>query len=297
VWAQTAVSRTEAGDHVGAMTYHAKAAVADPTFQNTFNYAISLIQNEKQDEALVQLKKAKAIDASSWKVHAAIGTICMQKKDFAGAAEAFGKAVTFPEVKDDYAINYNLGIALMTLGSEKDAREPLERAAKQNRDNWTAQALLGTIYIGQNEFKKAEAVLQIASNLPGGDKDSSVWYNLGYSKLMSNNGPDALESFKKAAELDPASTQAKSAVEALTAKPEEIKESFAEMPKEEKPTAEEMKQFDKVADNPVERAKIIVAPQRPSYLRRKSMEGIVIGRVFELKTKFETMGLEKPSGR
>ena len=241
------------------------------------------MQNENLDGALVQLQKAKAIDSSNWKVHAAIGTICQQKKDFAGAAEAFGKAVTFTDVKDDYAVNYNLGIALMTLGNEKDAREPLERAVKVNRDNWTAQALLGTIYIGQKDYRKAEAVLRIASELPLGDHDSSVWYNLGYAKLMLNNGTDALQAFNKALELDPTSSQAKSAVEALTAKPEEIIESIGEMAKEEKPTAEEMKQFDLVADNPVERAKIIVSPQRPAYLlRRKSMEGIVMGAFFFL---------------
>ena len=296
VWAQTAVARADAGKPAEAMEFYGKAAGADPTFQNTFNFAISLIQSDKQDDALVQLKKAKALDASNWKVHGAIGTICMQKKDFAGAAEAFGKAVTFPEVKEDYAINYNLGIALMTLGNEKDAREPLERAAKQNRDNWTAQALLGTIYIGQGDFKKAEAALRLASTLPGGDTDSSVWYNLGYAQLMSNNGPEALTAFNKAVEIDPSSAQAKSAVEALTAKAEVVKESVDHLPKEDMLTAEEKKRFDQVADDPVERAKILVAPQRPAYLRRKSMEGIVIGRVFELKTKFEMLALEKPKG-
>lgn len=51
----------------------------------------------------------------------------------------------------------------------------------------------------------------------------------------------------------------------------------------------ELKHLDSVMEDPTERAKILVAPQRPHYLRRKSMEGIVVGRVFELKAKFDAL--------
>ena len=65
------------------------------------------------------------------------------------------------------------------------------------------------------------------------------------------------------------------------------------MDEENKPDAEEMKHLDEVMDDPTERAKILIAPQRPYYLRRKSMEGIIVGRVFELKTKWDNFALGK----
>ena len=60
-----------------------------------------------------------------------------------------------------------------------------------------------------------------------------------------------------------------------------------------KPTDGEMKDLEAVMNDPAERAKILIAPQRPHYLRRKSMEGIIVGRVFELKMKYDAMALVK----
>ena len=314
VLSQVAIDRTTAGKHAEALSFHERAAAADPSFQNLFNYAISLLQNEKQAEALTVFKKAKVADGSNWKVHTALGTIYMQMQDYKSAAEAFQAASKFPEMKDDETVHFNWGVALMNMGQEKEAKEPLERVTRVNRDNWTAQALLGAIYIGEGNHKSAENVLTLASNIsPGGATDPSVWYNLGYAQLMNNRGDVALGSFKKALELDPNSTQAKAAIEALTATPEQIKTSMesgtiAQMEKElaDAPsaaggaaggapgdahhhTADEMAS---VMNDPLERTKVLIAPQRPFYLRRKSMEGIVMGRVLELKSKFEMLNVK-----
>ena len=218
VLSTAAIERTQAGQHSEALPYHERASQVDPSFQNLFNYAISLLQNEKKDEALKILQKAKEADSNNWKVHAAIGTIYMQKQNYKEAAEAFTAAAKFPETKDDETVNFNLGVALMNLGNEKDAKEPLERVTRVNRDNWTAQALLGTIYIGEEDFKMAENVLLIAASLPGGSTDPSVLYNLGYAQLMNNKADVALQSFQKSSDMDPESAQAKAAVEALTGK-------------------------------------------------------------------------------
>jgi tetratricopeptide (TPR) repeat protein len=297
VLSTAAIEATQAGKHAEALPYHERAAQADPSFQNQFNFAISLLQNEKQDEALKVLQKAKAVDANNWKVHAAIGTICMQKQNYEGAAEAFTEAAKFPETKEDETVNFNLGVALMHIGKEKEAKGPLEKVVKVNRNNWTAQALLGTIYIGEENFKMAENVLTVAAGLAGGSTDTSVLYNLGYAQLMNNKADDALQNFQKSATTDPENQQAKAAVEAMTASPEEVKQSvknglMSQMDESVKPTDGELKELDSVTD-PTERAKILIAPQRPHYLRRKSMEGIVIGRVFELKTKFDAMAIKE----
>jgi len=295
---QTAATEmTQAGNFTEALVFHERSANADPTFGNLFNYAISLMQNEKNDEALAALKKAKAADSNNWKVHTAIGTICMQKRDYAGAAEALGAAVKFPEMKDDEMINFNLGVALMNLGKEKEAKGPLEKVTKANRDNWTAQALLGTIYIGEENFKQAENVLGVAAKTPGGSADASVLYNLGYAQLMNNRTDEALKNFKESVSKDPENSQARAAVEALTSSPDEVKASvrnglMSKMDDSVKPTEGDLKNLDAVINDPAERAKILIAPQRPHYLRRKSMEGIIVGRVFELKTMFEKLAVK-----
>lgn len=289
-----ATEQTQAGNFTQALGLHDRAAASDPSFMNLFNHAVSLMQNERHDDALAVLKKAKAADPNNWKVHAAIGTICMQKKDYEGAAEALSAAVKFPEMKDDEVTNFNLGVALMNLGKEKEAKIPLEKVVKANRDNWTAQALLGTIYIGEENFKQAENVLAVAARSPGGQADASVLYNLGYAQLMNNRADEALKNFKESVAKDPENTQAKAAVEALTSSPEQVKASvknglLSKMDEGAKPSDGAL---DAVINDPAERAKILIAPQRPHYLRRKSMEGIIVGRVFELKNMFEKFAVK-----
>ena len=301
VLSQAAIDLTMAGKHADALGYHERAANADPSYQNLFNFAISQIQNEKQQEAIATLKKARAADANNWKVHTALGTIYMQMQDYKSAVEAFQAAAKFPETREDETVNFNLGVALMNLGNEADAREPLERATRANRDNWTAQALLGAIYIGQNNYKAAETVLQVAVNVASGSADPSVWYNLGYAQLMNNKSDAALASFRRALELDPQSTQAKAAIEALTASPDQVKRSIesgtiAQMDRElaEGAADQPARRHDvaDVLDDPLERTKVLIAPQRPFYLRRKSMEGIVLGRVLELAKKFDIQAIK-----
>ncbi len=270
VLSQRAIALTTSGDHKNALDMHQRAVDADASFKNLFNLAISQIQNEKQGDALKTLQRAKAIDASNWKLHAAIGTINMQQQNYEPAAEAFAAAAKFKEAENDETVNFNAGVAYMNLGKEDEAQKYLEKVTKVNRDNWTAQALLGTIYIGQEKYQLAQNVLEVAAQLSGGANDSSVLYNLGYAQLMLNNKDSALGSFKQALTIDPESSQAKSAVQALEDSPDQIKKALDNLPKEQKLDANTMKEFEAVKDDPLARAKIIVAPQRPPYLRRVS---------------------------
>lgn len=297
VLSTAAIERAAAGANDEALVFHARAANTDPTFANLFNHAVCLIQNEKPDDALKVLHLAKAKDANNWKVHAAIGTIAMQKRTYKEAADAFAQAVTFPEMKDDETVNFNLGVSYMNLGNQKSAQAPLERVTAVNRNNWTAQALLGTIYIDDDDYKRAENVLFVASNIAGGNQDASVFYNLGYAQLMLGKGDPALKSFQAALAIDPANAQAKAAIEALIASPEEVKKSMrdglqAKLDEKERIKQADMAKWESITD-PVERAKLMIAPQRPNYLRRKSMEGIEVGRVMEMRAKFEQLKVQK----
>ena len=83
----------------------------------------------------------------------------------------------------------------------------------------------------------------------------------------------------------------------MVANPEEVKQSIrnglmSKMDDSVKPSEGDIKNLDAVIHDPAERAKLLIAPQRPHYLRRKSMEGIIVGRVFELKMMFEKMGVK-----
>lgn len=198
VLSQAAIEKTNDGDNADALPFHKKASEADPSFKNLFNYAISLIQNDKQDDALVTLEQAKKADPDgNWKTEAAIGTIQMQKQKYKEAAAAFIAASRYPDAKTDETVNFNAGVALMNIGKEAEAIEYLEAAVSANPENWTANALLGTIYIGLERYQEAQNALEIAVSLPGGKQDTSVNYNLGYARLMLDNSKYALESFKK----------------------------------------------------------------------------------------------------
>ena len=113
-------------------------------------------------------------------------------------------------------------------------------------------------------------------------------YNLGYAKLMLNKKDDALKMFQKAVEIDPESQQAKDAIDALTAPAHPVTTHTDGTNLSEA----ELREIAKAGNDPAERAKVIIAPQRPGYLRRKSMESIVVGTVFELTKNFTKLNAD-----
>jgi len=300
VLAQGGSKFMEDGDLSKAEYFLEMACENDPSAENLLVYGVCLIQLEKDEEALQVLENAKHLDPSMWKVLVAMGTIHIKNQNFDEAATLFQAAMEFPAPKKDSNVNFNYAIVLMNLGRDLEAKGPLELVVKAEPDNWVALSLLGTIYLLEEEFAKAAAVFEKASKIPGADADSSLFYNLGYSKLMQNKPDDALKAFERAIEINPESDQAIAAYNALKSKQmseKDISEAI-EIANDASGTAhpkskgvsfsEDMQQAAKKARNPVEMAQTVLVPQRPQFGLDPHLQGSR-GFVSQVTTLFEEL--------
>ena len=115
-------------------------------------------------------------------MHNAVGAFLGRQGDMAGAAEAFGKAVS--ENQDDLSARYNLGLALLELERFGEAAGHFERAVERHPRYYEAWIGLGSAHAGAG--RRAEAL--------------SAWNRLA---AMNPPAPDALigEARRLAAEL------------------------------------------------------------------------------------------------
>lgn len=286
-----------------ALEYLERGAEGDSTNAgNLFPYGMCLVQLERDDEAVPILQKALDLDKANWRIAIALGTLQMRKQEWGEAAALFEQGMKAKEAAEDPYVNFNYAVCLMNLGRDADARQPLELVVSAEPENGVALALLGTLCINDEDYQGAIEVLERASGLqPEDTKDSSVNYNLGYARLMVDQPAAALEAFEAAAKIDPANAQISVAVDAL--KPESLKkEKLSKEELEEAVNAQQLRSKDDGdkrssrreivqdamdARTPLERAQALLQPQRPKYLRRKSMEGIQFGMVRALASAYE----------
>ncbi|GBG30030.1 Tetratricopeptide repeat protein 27 [Hondaea fermentalgiana] len=297
----------EAGNAEEAISYLERACEGDSSDANLYTYGVCLIQLGKDDEGTAALEESLAVNDSNWRAHVALGTVALRKREFEAAVEHFETAMSLDErPRKDSTINFNYAVALLNLGREEEAKEPLELVIAEEPDNHVARGLLGTILINEKDFGSAVDVLEQAVGLEGAKEDSSIHYNLGYARLMLDKPDEALESFEEALEINPESQQAQAAVESLRGvvgsgssggndgevSLEELLE--ASHSRSAAPILSEAEMRDEAAKarNPIDRIKVALSPERPEFLRRRSMEGIRAGYVLALAEVYDEMTQE-----
>jgi len=285
-----------------ALEYLERGAEGDSSSGNLFPYGMCLVQLERNEEAVPILQKALDLDGANWRIAIALGTLHMRKQAWQEAADLFEQGMKAREAAQDPYVNFNYAVCLMNLGRDSEAREPLELVVSMEPDNAVALALLGTLCINDEDYEGAIQALERAATLQGEDtKDGSVNYNLGYARLMADKPVEALEAFELAAKINPTNEQVSVAIQAL--QPETMKkERLTKEEIEEAVNAQQLRSpgsGDKRASRreivkdvmdartPLERAQSLLQPQRPAYLRRKSMEGIQKGMVKALASAYE----------
>ncbi|MDX6807349.1 tetratricopeptide repeat protein [Terrihabitans rhizophilus] len=133
--------------------------------------AANLAQDERQDEAEAKLRDLIGKDASDRNAVVALGHLLHRKKDYAGAAEMFGKAIALID-------------------------------GEPKKSDWPLFFARGVAYDGSKEFPKAEADLKRANELD--PNQPAVLNYLGYSWVDRGlNVEQGLELIKKAVELRP----------------------------------------------------------------------------------------------
>ena len=119
--------------------------------------------------------------------------------------EKFRAGIRSQVSENDSATHYDLGVAYKEMGLIPDAIHEFELAARDPQRECNCFAMIGMVYLEQNELELAvEAYVRALS---AGDKtveqEMNVYYDLGIVYEMKGKSQDALYYFQKIARRDP----------------------------------------------------------------------------------------------
>ena len=152
-------------------------------------------------EALKQVVEAQPTLTSAW-FNLAYAYTGLHKDEEAIAS--YRKALELDP--DLFEARLNLGILLIQLKNPQAALPHLERAATLKPDHLRAQLYYGRALALTGQTERAEKQYQTVLRID--PKVASAHYDLGQLYLQQKRYPEALGSFQKAAESDPALAQA-----------------------------------------------------------------------------------------
>jgi tetratricopeptide (TPR) repeat protein len=105
----------------------------------------------------------------------------------------------------DSATHYDLGVAYKEMGLISDALKEFELAAKDPARACMCHAMVGLIFLEQNEIERAvEAYLRgLGSVQKTTEQELSLYYDLGIAHEMKSDYPSAVHYFREIARTDP----------------------------------------------------------------------------------------------
>ncbi|MBN1888299.1 MAG: tetratricopeptide repeat protein [Thermoflexales bacterium] len=198
------IARRLSGDLLLAYNDNTRAIELDESYTLAYiNRGITLLALKQPREALHDCDRAIKLDARSALAYNHRGLAHRALEEIRLALEDFDRAI---ELDQDYAEAYNnRGIARAGLGHYDEAIGDLTRALKLSE---SADIYLnrGNVYLDQANFMEAaddyERAISLRYEFP------QAHLNRGHAFLGLDRLEDALNSFKKAAEFDPASALA-----------------------------------------------------------------------------------------
>jgi len=169
------------------------------------------------DKAIAELRQVLQLEPSFARAHVALGKALLQSGQVAPAVEALQEAVRLEP--DSGEANYQLGLALARAGKKEEAAAALakgrELVAAADRDQSIALDLAeGRAAMSRGEHDRAVARFQHAVRLRPDAAEAQRL--LGSALDAKGDTAGAVAAYRKAAELNPADTDAKDAVTRLT---------------------------------------------------------------------------------
>ncbi len=128
------------------------------------NYAMILIQQGKQDEAIKELtatvsdKKSSSAQKRNKYAYRGLGMAYTQKQDFAEAVEYFDKALDIEEEEDwNTDISYYKANALLLSGDTEGALKLYSKLIDDNSENWLVYQARANVYRSMGDYASAIA--------------------------------------------------------------------------------------------------------------------------------------------
>lgn len=138
--------------------YEHSIALEPGHFAGLYGAALACMNQQKTDEALAYVTRAKKINPSHPFLSHIHGTICLSRQDFAAAKEIFKEAVRLNPL--DAASLYNLGVAYMAENNLAEAKKIYEEVLKIEPEFNSALFNLAIVNFIAGEKEHAIAILE-----------------------------------------------------------------------------------------------------------------------------------------
>jgi len=125
-----------------------------------FERARQLAQTGRLDDAEREYRLGLALDPNSAEGYNNLAALYFQKRQFRGAADAFGKAHDL--WPGDSTISFNFGLALFNAGDPEVAIPELESGSADPKRRADAQYLLGVCYFELKQWERSIGELELA---------------------------------------------------------------------------------------------------------------------------------------
>jgi len=185
------------GQTADALDYFARSLKADPGNPETLLYKAQALRNAHQWPEAEQVYKNIATERPNyWLAHNELGWILYRQAKYQQAADEFDAAATAaPQVALPLA---NLSSIYMYLGKNDQAIDAAKRSIERS-PNEEAYITLGNIAFSRGNYKSALESFQRAADLnPNSDM---IWGNIGDCYTMLNEPSAVKVSYEKASEL------------------------------------------------------------------------------------------------
>jgi tetratricopeptide (TPR) repeat protein len=187
----------QTGESAAARRYLADVVTDPNTPAGTlYNYAVSLIREQKFNLALGPLRRAVKVDpglASAWSV---LASDLQQLEQYPEAVEAYRQAITLGA---DARLSYNLGFCLNRLTRRDEAIAAFQEAVRLDPTLKEASASLGRALLEAGRYAEAVTALEAAQQL---DPEAySTEFALGLCHYHQGEYQKAIDSYNRALAL------------------------------------------------------------------------------------------------
>lgn len=188
-----------------ALKYHQQAIQLAPHAAHLYNeWALTLDQMGRYDEALEKLQKSLSLDSKFVDTYVFLGEVYRHKGQLDEAISAYQKAL---EIKPD-EVSANRGLALVYAyqGETEKAIEREQAVIQASPNDSQAHQHLAILYQQQGQLDAAQREAEMAAQLA--DKDPSSHLILGDIYRLQGQMGQAIDAYQRALTLDPKSVEA-----------------------------------------------------------------------------------------
>ncbi|MBI5637803.1 MAG: tetratricopeptide repeat protein [Nitrospinae bacterium] len=202
-------TRELTGEDAKAHESYNAAIALNPLFLKAHLRSAALYEKQGNlDAALAAFKKVVEISPNNPRRHFSIGNIHLKKGDIVKAKEAYTLAV-----RQEAAMASEIAEELLKHGKDDMAEHFFRTSLQKQANNVHVYNRLGISLRRQGKWK--EAILEYETAIKIDPKDAGIHFNIGKACVEGGQRERAYQAFRKALDLDPTLTEAKTEMDAL----------------------------------------------------------------------------------